>query len=82
MGAGGGVLGLAATESSNIFRSVLRTGVVDSTGLRVDVVDAGDELVGVACAGTGGGASVLTEPETGVAAADKVEVEVEVEVVA
>jgi hypothetical protein len=72
VGAGGAVLGLAATESSNIFRSVLSTGVVDSTGLRVDAVDAGDELGGVGCAESGGRVSVLTEPEAGVAAGDEV----------
>jgi hypothetical protein len=72
VGAGGAVLGLAATESSNIFRSVLSTGVVDSTGLRVDAVDAGDELGGVGCAESGGRVSILTEPEAGVAAGDEV----------
>jgi hypothetical protein len=72
VGAGGAVLGLAATESSNIFRSVLSTGVVDSTGLGVDAVDAGDELGSVDCAEGGGGVSVLTEPEAGVATGDEV----------
>jgi hypothetical protein len=73
VGAGGGVLGLAATESINSFRSVLRTGVVDSTGLRVGVdADAAGELGTVGCAGTSEGVSVFTEPVTGVAAGDEV----------
>jgi hypothetical protein len=68
--AGGGCApaDLAAAES-NSFRSVLRTGVVASGGLRVDV-GVGDESGVLAFGGTGGDVPVLTE--IGVGAADAV----------
>jgi hypothetical protein len=60
-----------AEAESNSLRSVLRTGVVASDGLRLDV-GAGDESGAFARGGTGGDVPVLTE--IGVGAADSVDV--------